>query len=316
MVLEKMEGTTETFLSRKVTHVVIAVLAYFNNARRQATKDAGTIADHTVLCIIDEPAATIIVQSPDSGVSDASLLSIDDGNDFFETLTHTKCEELSVDNRVIDHLIKSYKKKVSTGVSKNLCALGRLKREVEKAKRTLPSQQPARIKIGPFEDGNDFSVTLAHFKFGKHNVDLFRKTMKPAEQVLKDLNVKKEDIDKVRRPNFYFISVTHCLVGGSTRIPKVQQLLEESFNGKEPSKRIHPGAAVAYGVAVRDGILSGAEGTANVVLIDVSPLTLGIEATGGVFTRLMIRAPRWNTEYVHLYRPAKGLSTLTRGIIS
>ncbi|PPQ69056.1 hypothetical protein CVT24_000099 [Panaeolus cyanescens] len=227
MVLTKMKETAEAYLGHKVTHAVVTVPAYFNDAQRQATKDAGTIADF--------------------------------------------------DQRVMDYLIKSYKKKTGTDVSKNLKALGKLKREVEKAKRTLSSQQSTRIEIESFEDGNDFSETLTRAKFEEINMDLFRKTMKPVEQVLKDANVKKEDVDEV------------VLVGGSTRIPKVQQLLKEFFGGKEPSKGINPDEAVAYGAAVQGGILSGAEGTADVVLVDVCPLTLGIETTGGVFTKLIPR---------------------------
>jgi len=280
----------------------------FNDAQRQATKDAGTIAGLTVLRIINEPTAAaiayglnkkggesqIIVYDLGGGTFDVSLLSIDDG--VFEVLatagdTHLGGEDF--DNRVIDYLVKSYKKKTGTDVSKNLRALGKLKREVEKAKRTLSSQQSTRIEIESFEDGNDFSETLTRAKFEELNMDLFRKTMKPVEQVLKDANVKKEDIDEVG----HSVSFIFCyspilqvvLVGGSTRIPKVQQLLKEFFGGKEPSKGINPDEAVAYGAAVQGGILSGVPGTADVVLVDVNPLTLGIETTGGVFTKLIPR---------------------------
>jgi heat shock protein 5 len=173
----------------------------------------------------------------------------------------------------MDYLIKQYKNKTGTDVSKNLRALGKLKREVEKAKRTLSSQQSTRS----FEDGNDFSETLTRAKFEELNVDLFRKTMKPVEQVLKDANVKKDAISKV------------VLVGGSARIPKVQQLLKEYFGGKEPSKGINPDEAVAYGAAVQGGILAGAEENSGMVLVDVYPLTLGIATTGGVFTKLIPR---------------------------
>jgi heat shock protein 5 len=292
MVLGKMKETAEAYLGHKVTHAVITVPAYFNDAQRQATKDAGTIAGLTVLRIINEPTAAaiayglnkgsgesqIIVYDLGGGTFDVSLLSIDDG--VFEVLatagdTHLGGEDF--DNRVIDYFVKSYKKKTGTDVSKNLRALGKLKREVEKAKRTLSSQQSTRIEIESFEDGNDFSETLTRAKFDELNMDLFRKTMKPVEQVLKDANVKKDEIDEV------------VLVGGSTRIPKVQQLLKEFFNGKEPSKGINPDEAVAYGAAVQGGILSGAEGTDGVVLVDVNPLTLGIETTGGVFTKLIPR---------------------------
>ncbi|TFK19373.1 heat shock protein 70 [Coprinopsis marcescibilis] len=292
MVLGKMKETAEAYLGHKVTHAVVTVPAYFNDAQRQATKDAGTIAGLQVLRIINEPTAAaiayglnkkggesqIIVYDLGGGTFDVSLLSIDDG--VFEVLatagdTHLGGEDF--DNRVIEYLSKQYKKKTGTDVSKNLRAMGKLKREVEKAKRTLSSQQSVRIEIESFEDGNDFSETLTRAKFEELNVDLFRKTLKPVEQVLKDANVKKEDVNEI------------VLVGGSTRIPKVQQLLKEFFNGKEPSKGINPDEAVAYGAAVQGGILSGAEGTSGVVLVDVCPLTLGIETTGGVFTKLIPR---------------------------
>ncbi|KAF4568329.1 ATPase with role in protein import into the ER [Pleurotus pulmonarius] len=292
MVLGKMKETAEAYLGEKVTHAVVTVPAYFNDAQRQATKDAGTIAGLQVLRIINEPTAAaiayglnkkagesqIIVYDLGGGTFDVSLLSIDDG--VFEVLatagdTHLGGEDF--DNRIIEHFTKQYKKKTGTDVSGNLRAMGKLKREVEKAKRTLSSQQSVRIEIESFEDGNDFSETLTRAKFEELNMDLFRKTMKPVEQVLKDANVKKEDVDEV------------VLVGGSTRIPKVQQLLKEFFGGKEPSKGINPDEAVAYGAAVQGGILSGAEGTADVVLVDVCPLTLGIETTGGVMTKLIPR---------------------------
>ncbi|KAI0063058.1 heat shock protein 70 [Artomyces pyxidatus] len=292
MVLTKMKETAEAYLGKKVTHAVVTVPAYFNDAQRQATKDAGTIAGLQVLRIINEPTAAalaygldkkggesqIIVYDLGGGTFDVSLLSIDQG--VFEVLatagdTHLGGEDF--DNRVIEHFVKLYKQKTGTDVSKNLRALGKLKREVEKAKRTLSSQQSTRLEIESFEGGNDFSETLTRAKFEELNVDLFRKTMRPVEQVLKDAGVKKEDVDEV------------VLVGGSTRIPKVQQLLKEFFGGKEPSKGINPDEAVAYGAAVQAGILSGEEGTEEIVLVDVCPLTLGIETSGGVFTKLIPR---------------------------
>ena len=268
-----------------------SVPAYFNDSQRLATKDAGAIAGLDVLRIINEPTAAaiaygldkkggeqqIIVYDLGGGTFDVSLLSIDDG--VFEVLatagdTHLGGEDF--DNRVMEYFIKQYKKKTGTDVSKNLRALGKLKREVEKAKRTLSSQQSTRLEIESFENGNDFSETLTRAKFEELNIDLFRKTMKPVEQVLKDANLKKEDINEI------------VLVGGSTRIPKVQQLLKEYF-GKEPSKGINPDEAVAYGAAVQGGILSGDESLGDVVLVDVNPLTLGIETTGGVMTKLIPR---------------------------
>ena len=207
-----MKETAEAYLGKKVTHAVVTVPAYFNDAQRQATKDAGTIAGLQILRIINEPTAAaiaygldkkggesqIIVYDLGGGTFDVSLLSIDDG--IFEVLatagdTHLGGEDF--DNRVIDYLVKLYKKKSGTDVSSNLRAMGKLKREVEKAKRTLSSQQSTRIEIESFENGNDFSETLTRAKFEELNMDLFRKTMKPVEQVLKDAGLKKEDIHEV-----------------------------------------------------------------------------------------------------------------------
>ncbi|KAF9531651.1 heat shock protein 70 family [Crepidotus variabilis] len=289
MVLKKMKDTAEAYLGNKVTHAVITVPAYFNDAQRQATKDAGTIAGLEVLRVINEPTAaaiayglnkktesTIIVYDLGGGTFDVSLLSIDDG--VFEVLatagdTHLGGEDF--DNRIIDYLVQVYKQKTGTDVSKNLRAFGKLKREVEKAKRTLSSQQFTRIEIENFEGGNDFSETLTRAKFEELNMDLFKRTMKPVEQVLKDANVKKESVDEI------------VLVGGSTRIPKVQQLLKDYFGGKELSKGINPDEAVAYGAAVQGGILAG--DSDRVTVIDVNSLTLGIETTGGIFTKLIDR---------------------------
>ncbi|KAF9513535.1 hypothetical protein BS47DRAFT_1317455 [Hydnum rufescens UP504] len=291
MVLTKMKETAEAYLGKKVTHAVVTVPAYFNDAQRQATKDAGTIAGLNVLRIVNEPTAAaiaygldkkggesqIIVYDLGGGTFDVSLLSIDDG--VFEVLatagdTHLGGEDF--DNRVMDHFTKLYKQKTGTDISGNLRALGKLKREVEKAKRTLSSQMSTKLEIESFEGGNDLSETLTRAKFEEINMDLFRKTLKPVESVLKDAGVKKEDISEI------------VLVGGSTRIPKVQQLLKEYF-GKEPSKGINPDEAVAYGAAVQGGILSGEEGLDGVVLVDVCPLSVGIETTGGVFTKLIPR---------------------------
>ncbi|KIO27786.1 hypothetical protein M407DRAFT_243248 [Tulasnella calospora MUT 4182] len=297
MVLGKMKETAEAYLGQKVTHAVVTVPAYFNDAQRQATKDAGTIAGLTILRIVNEPTAAaiaygldkkksdrgadeshIIVYDLGGGTFDVSLLSVDDG--VFEVLatagdTHLGGEDF--DNRIIDYMVKQYKKKTGTDVSKDYRALGKLKREVEKAKRTLSSQMSTKLEIESFEGGNDFSETLTRAKFEEINNDLFRKTLKPVEQVLKDSGMKKEDIDDV------------VLVGGSTRIPKVQSLLKDFFNGKEPSKGINPDEAVAWGAALQGGILSGEKGTDEVLLIDVCPLTLGIETTGGVFTKIIPR---------------------------
>ncbi|KAL1844941.1 hypothetical protein VTK73DRAFT_1476 [Phialemonium thermophilum] len=292
MVLGKMKEVAESYLGKKVTHAVVTVPAYFNDNQRQATKDAGVIAGLNVLRIVNEPTAAaiaygldrtdgerqIIVYDLGGGTFDVSLLSIDQG--VFEVLatagdTHLGGEDF--DQRIINHLAKSYNKKHNVDVTKDPKAMGKLKREAEKAKRTLSSQMSTRIEIESFFDGKDFSETLTRAKFEELNMDLFKKTLKPVEQVLKDAKVKKDEIDDI------------VLVGGSTRIPKVQALIEEYFGGKKASKGINPDEAVAFGAAVQAGVLSGEEGTEELVLMDVNPLTLGIETTGGVMTKLIPR---------------------------
>ncbi|OKL56326.1 glucose-regulated protein-like protein [Talaromyces atroroseus] len=292
MVLTKMREIAEGYLGKTVTHAVVTVPAYFNDAQRQATKDAGTIAGLNVLRVVNEPTAAaiaygldktgderqIIVYDLGGGTFDVSLLSIDNG--VFEVLatagdTHLGGEDF--DHRVMDHFVKLYNKKHDVDITKDLKTMGKLKREVEKAKRTLSSQMSTRIEIEAFHEGKDFSETLTRAKFEELNMDLFKRTLKPVEQVLKDAKVKKSEINDI------------VLVGGSTRIPKVQSLLEEFFNGKKASKGINPDEAVAFGAAVQGGVLSGEEGTGDVVLMDVNPLTLGIETTGGVMTKLIPR---------------------------
>jgi endoplasmic reticulum chaperone BiP len=292
MVLIKMREIAESYLGKTVTHAVVTVPAYFNDAQRQATKDAGTIAGLNVLRVVNEPTAAaiaygldktgderqIIVYDLGGGTFDVSLLSIDNG--VFEVLatagdTHLGGEDF--DHRVMDHFVKLYNKKYDVDIKKDLKTMGKLKREVEKAKRTLSSQMSTRIEIEAFHEGKDFSETLTRAKFEELNIDLFKRTLKPVEQVLKDAKVKKSEINDI------------VLVGGSTRIPKVQSLLEEFFNGKKASKGINPDEAVAFGAAVQGGVLSGEEGTGDVVLMDVNPLTMGIETTGGVMTKLIPR---------------------------
>ncbi|KAG0270701.1 ATPase with role in protein import into the ER [Actinomortierella ambigua] len=292
MILGKMKDTAEAYLSKTVTHAVITVPAYFNDAQRQATKDAGTIAGLEVLRIVNEPTAaaiayglnkkegerTILVYDLGGGTFDVSLLSIDDG--VFEVLstsgdTHLGGEDF--DHRLMDHFVKMYKKKNGVDITTDLKTMGKLKREAEKAKRTLSSQMSVRIEIDSFHNGNDFSETLTRAKFEELNIDLFKKTIKPVDQVLKDAGLEKKDVHDI------------VLVGGSTRIPKVVQLIEEFFNGKKASKGINPDEAVAYGAAVQGGVLSGGEGTESLLLLDVNPLTLGIETTGGVMTKLIPR---------------------------
>ncbi|KDN43747.1 hypothetical protein RSAG8_05937, partial [Rhizoctonia solani AG-8 WAC10335] len=284
MVLKRVKETAEAYLGKKVTHAIVTVPAYFTDAQRQPTKDAGTIAGLTVLHIVNEPTTAtiaygldkkggethIIVYDLGGGTFNVSLLSM--GNGVFKVLatasdTHLGREDF--DNHVINHFICMYKKKTGTDISKNQCAVSKLKREVKKAKCTLSSQMSTKLEIESFENGNDFSKTLTCSKFEELNIDLFCKTMKPVEQVIKDASVKKEDISDI------------ILISGSTCIPKVQQLITEYF-GKEPSKGINPDKVVAYSATIQGGILSGEVGVEDVVLINICPLTLGIETTGGV----------------------------------
>ncbi|KAI5283108.1 ATPase with role in protein import into the ER [Ascosphaera aggregata] len=292
MVLGKMKDIASNYLGKTVTNAVVTVPAYFNDAQRQATKDAGTIAGLNVLRVVNEPTAAaiaygldktgderqIIVYDLGGGTFDVSLLSVDNGA--FEVLatagdTHLGGEDF--DQRIINHFAKMYNKKNDVDITKDPKTMGKLKREVEKAKRTLSSQMSTRIEIEAFHNGNDFSETLTRAKFEELNMDLFKKTLKPVEQVLKDAKVKKSEIHDI------------VLVGGSTRIPKVQSILEEFFNGKKASKGINPDEAVAFGAAVQGGVLAGDEGAKEILLMDVNPLTLGIETTGGIMTKLIPR---------------------------
>jgi len=292
MVLGKMKETAEAYLGKKVTHAVVTVPAYFNDAQRQATKDAGTIAGMTVMRIINEPTAAAIAYGMDKkegeknvlvfdlggGTFDVSLLTIDNG--VFEVVatngdTHLGGEDF--DQRVMEHFIKLYKKKKGKDLRKDVRAVQKLRREVEKAKRALSAAHQVRVEVESLFEGEDFSETLTRAKFEELNMDLFKGTLKPVQKVLEDSDLTKKDIDEI------------VLVGGSTRIPKVQQLVKEFFNGKEPSKGINPDEAVAYGAAVQAGVLSGEQDTGDIVLLDVNPLTLGIETVGGVMTKLVPR---------------------------
>jgi len=292
MVLTKMKETAEAYLGKKVTHAVVTVPAYFNDAQRQATKDAGVIAGLNVMRIINEPTAAAIAYGMDKkegeknvlvfdlggGTFDVSLLTIDNG--VFEVVatngdTHLGGEDF--DQRVMEHFIKLYKKKKGKDLRKDVRAVQKLRREVEKAKRALSAAHQVRVEVESLIDGEDFSETLTRAKFEELNMDLFRGTLKPVQKVLEDADLSKKDIHEI------------VLVGGSTRIPKVQTLVKEFFNGKEPSRGINPDEAVAYGAAVQAGVLSGEQDTGDLVLLDVNPLTMGIETVGGVMTKLIAR---------------------------
>jgi heat shock protein 5 len=294
MILTKMKGTAEVFLGKEINNAVVTVPAYFNDAQRQATKDAGTIAGLKVERIINEPTAAAIAYGMDKtggeanvlvfdlggGTFDVTLLTIDSG--VFEVLatngdTHLGGEDF--DQRVMQYFIKMMKKKSNTDISGDKRALQKLRKEVERVKRALSSQQQARLEIENLVEGFDLSETLTRARFEELNNDLFKKTLGPVGKVMEDADVAKSEVDEI------------VLVGGSTRIPKVQQLISEYFGGKEPSKGINPDEAIAFGAAVQGGILSGegGEATSDILLLDVTPLSQGIETVGGVMTKLINR---------------------------
>merc|ERR1712107_582483 len=294
MVLSKMKAIAEDYLGENVTHAVVTVPAYFNDAQRAATKDAGSIAGLNVIRIINEPTAAaiayglnenaseeknVLVFDLGGGTFDVSLLTIADG--VFEVVatngdTHLGGEDF--DQRVMDHFIKLFKKKTGKDLRKDDRAVQKLRREVEKAKRALSNSHQTNLEIESLIDGQDFSEILTRAKFEDLNMDLFKSTLKPVKKVLEDGDLSKKDVDEI------------ILVGGSTRIPKVQQLIKDFFNGKEPSRGVNPDEAVAYGAAVQACILSGGDcGDSSMVLLDVNPLSLGIETVGGVMTSIIPR---------------------------
>jgi len=310
MVLGKMKEVAESYLGQPVPNAVVTVPAYFNDAQRQATKDAGAIAGINVIRIINEPTAAAIAYGLDKqkhgggernvlifdlggGTFDVSLLSIEDG--IFEVKatagdTHLGGEDF--DNRMVNHFVTEFKRK-NRGMdpTQNARALRRLRTACERAKRTLSASHQASIEIDSFFEGVDFFTNLTRARFEELNMDLFRKTMAPVDKVLRDAKMAKNKVHDI------------VLVGGSTRIPKVQALLQEYFNGKDLCREINPDEAVAYGAAVQAAILTGAGGktTEDVLLLDVAPLSLGLETAGGVMTTLIPRNTQIPTKKTQVF---------------
>ena len=296
MVLQSLKETAEAFLGEPVTQAVITVPAYFNDSQRQATKDAGTIAGMEVLRIINEPTAAALAYGMDKqgdkesnvlifdfggGTHDVSLLSIDGG--IIEVLASAGDVHLGgedIDNRLVQHFAKEFERKHKKDISGNPKALKRLKAQAERAKRTLSSSTTTTIEIDSLYDGIDFNTTLTRARFDELCGEVFANTMAPVEKVLQDAKMEKRQVDEI------------VLVGGSTRIPKIQKLLSEFFNGKTLNKSVNPDEVVAAGAAIQASILSGdktSSSTKDILLLDVCSLSLGIETAGGVMTALIER---------------------------
>nr|AYN74411.1 heat shock protein [Acipenser oxyrinchus oxyrinchus] len=307
MVLIKMKEIAEAYLGQKVSNAVITVPAYFNDSQRQATKDAGVIAGLNVLRIINEPTAAAIAYGLDKGsrgernvlifdlgggTFDVSILTIEDG--IFEVKatagdTHLGGEDF--DNRMVNHFIEEFKRKYKKDLSQNKRAVRRLRTACERAKRTLSSSSQASIEIDSLYEGIDFYTSITRARFEEMNSDLFRGTLEPVEKALRDAKMDKSKIQDI------------VLVGGSTRIPKIQKLLQDFFHGRELNKSINPDEAVAYGAAVQAAILMGdtSENVQDLLLLDVAPLSLGIETAGGVMTALIKRNTTIPTKQTQIF---------------
>tara|TARA_B110000114_G_scaffold174720_1_gene203545 strand:- start:432 stop:2396 length:1965 start_codon:yes stop_codon:yes gene_type:complete len=296
MVLIKMKEIAEAYIGKDVKNAVITVPAYFNDAQRQATKDAGAIAGMNVLRIINEPTAAAIAYGLDKkeedeknvlifdlggGTFDVSLLTIEEG--IFEVKatagdTHLGGEDF--DNRMVSYFAEEFKKKCKHDITDNARSMRRLRTACERAKRTLSSATQAHLEIDSLFEGIDFNTTITRARFEDMNMDYFKKCMEPVEKVLRDAKMSKGQVHEI------------VMVGGSTRIPRVQKMLSDFFGGKELCKSINPDEAVAYGATVQAAILSGnnkSEALQDVLLLDVAPLSLGLETAGGVMTPLIKR---------------------------
>ncbi|EFC45093.1 hypothetical protein NAEGRDRAFT_79596 [Naegleria gruberi] len=290
MVLTKMKDIAEQYLGKTVKKAVITVPAYFNDSQRQSTKDSGTIAGLDVLRIVNEPTAaaiayglnkkgerTVLIFDLGGGTFDVSILDIDDG-ELFEVKatagdTHLGGEDF--DNLMVEFCCEEFKRKFKKNVKENPRALRRLRTACERAKRNLSAASNASINVDAIMDGLDMDIVMTRAKFEQLNLELFKKCFEPVKKVIQDSGYDKSQIDDI------------VLVGGSTRIPKVQDMLKDFFNGKELCKSINPDEAVAYGAAVQGAVLTGKE--KKVLLVDVAPLSLGIETAGGVMTKLIDR---------------------------
>lgn len=302
MILTKMKDTAEAYLGQTVTDAVVTVPAYFNDAQRQATKDAGHIAGLNVLRIINEPTAAALAYGLDNkagledkeknvlifdlggGTFDVSILTISEGS-MFEVRstagdTHLGGEDF--DNRLVDHFVNEFKRKFHKDLSKNPRALRRLRTASEKAKRTLSSSTEAAIEVDALHQGVDFFSKITRARFEELCIDLFRSCLQPVEKALTDAKLDKAQIDEI------------VLVGGSTRIPRIQKMLQDYFNGKELNKSINPDEAVAYGAAIQAAVLTGnkSDVVQDMLLVDVAPLSLGIETAGGMMTKQIERNTR------------------------
>jgi endoplasmic reticulum chaperone BiP len=290
MILVKMREIAESYSGKKIKNAIVTVPAYFDNSQRQSTKDAGIIAGLNVVRVLNEPTAAAIAYGLDQkeeqnilvfdlggGTFDVSILTIDEG--VFEVIgtngdTHLGGEDF--DQRVLDHFMKLIQKKSNVDISKDKRAIQKLKREVEKGKRALSSQHETKIEIEDLVEGYDFSESLSRAKFEEINGDLFKKTLEPLKLALEGAGLKKNEIDEI------------VLVGGSTRIPKIRQLVKEFFNGKEPNTGINPDEAICYGAAVQGGVICGEDSDiGDIVIIDATPLSLGIETVGGVMSKII-----------------------------